>query len=51
MDTIYKPDMYVYSHLDPKETIGTREEDRYGHRKLVATATRVDVLVVAGDGT
>ena len=51
MDTIYELDVYVYSHLDPRETIGTRGEDRYGHRKLVATATSGDVLVAAGDGT
>ena len=51
MDTIYEADLYVYSHLDPRETIGTRGEDRYGHRKLVATATSRDVLVVAADGT
>jgi len=51
VDTIYELDLYVYSHLDPRETIGTRGEDRYGHRKLVATATSGDVLVVAGDGT
>ena len=51
MDTIYEPDLYVYSHMDPRETIGTRGEDRYGHRKLVATAIIGDVLVVAGDGT
>ena len=51
VDTTYEPDLYDYSHLDPRETIGTRGEDRYGHRKLVATATSGDVLVVAGDGT
>ena len=51
VDTIYEPDLYVYSHLDPRETIGTRGEDKYGLRKLVATATSEDVLVAAGDGT
>ena len=51
MDTIYEADLYVYSHPDPRETIGMRGEDRYGHRKLVATATSGDILVAAGDGT
>ena len=51
VDTIYEPDLYVYSNPDPRETIGMRGEDRYGHRKLVATATSGDVLVAAGDGT
>ena len=51
VDTIYEADLYVYSHLDPRETIGMRGEDRYRHRKLVATATGGDVLVAAGDGT
>ena len=51
VDTMYEPDLYIYSHLDPRETIGMRGEDRYRHRKLVATATSGDVLVAAGDGT
>ena len=50
-DTLLVLDLHVSSRLDPMETIGTRGEDRYGHRKLVATATNGDVLVVAGDGT
>ena len=50
-DTLLVLDLHVSSSLDPMETIRTRVEDRYGHRKLVATATSGDVLVVAGDGT
>jgi len=50
-DTLLVLDLHVSSRLDPMETIGTRGEDRYGHRKLVATVTSGDVLVVAGDGT
>ena len=48
MDTIYKPDLYVYSHLDPRETIGTRGVRGYGHLELIGIATSGDVLVAAG---
>ena len=51
VDTLRVLDLHVCSRLDPMETIGMRGEDRYGHWKLVATATSGDVLVVAGDGT
>ena len=50
MDTIYEPDLYVYSHLDPRETIGTRGEDGYGHLELVGSVTSGDVLAAAGSG-
>ena len=50
-DTLLVLDLHVSSRLDLMETIGTRGEDRYRHRKLVATATSGDVLVAAGDGT
>ena len=50
-DTLRVLNLHVCRRLDPMETIGTRGTDRYGHGKLVATATSGDVLAAAGDGT
>ena len=49
-DTLRVLDLYACSRLDPMETIGMRGVHRYGHLKLIGTATSGDVLAVAGSG-
>ena len=50
VDIICTLNLHVYSHLDPMDTICTKELHECGPKEVVATATSEDALVVAGSG-